>query len=131
MMCQMVNFYDTSSFLLLDFENLNPKETVISSITLQELENLKQSNREDIKYLARRASEYLDNNFIEIVIFKNFMLNAIEAKDLEITNDTKILACAFWYENKCSPDDMIFYSNDRCLRLFANLFFGNDSIKSI
>ena len=35
------------------------------------------------------------------------------------------------YDNKIHPDEVEFYTNDLCLFHIANLFFGNDSIKSV
>jgi len=58
-----LNFYDTSS-LLLKVDNLQKEEEkfVISSITLEELENIKTSTSKDpdIKYAARKLLHYLD-----------------------------------------------------------------------
>jgi hypothetical protein len=59
------------------------------------------------------------------------MLEPILNADLEITNDTKILATAIDYENNCCPDDMMFITNDIAQKNMANLFFGIDSIWSI
>jgi hypothetical protein len=45
------------------------------------------------------------------------MLDPIITKDLPITNDTKILACALAY-----PTDVIFVTNDLALKTIARLF---------
>ena len=58
------------------------------------------------------------------------MLQPIKEKQLIINNDTRILATAIDYEN-LFPDEMIFFTNDLLLKNIANLFFGEDSIKSI
>ena len=92
-------FYDTSSMLILRdelFEEAN--KFAISSVTLQELENIKTSDNKDseIKYAARHLlnllHEFKDN--YDVVIFKNNMLEPIAKKNLSISNDMKILACA-------------------------------------
>ena len=59
------------------------------------------------------------------------MLTPIEEKCLTVTDDMRILASAIDYDNKVHPDEVEFYTNDLCLFHIANLFFGNDSIKSI
>jgi predicted ribonuclease YlaK len=56
------------------------------------------------------------------------MLKPIEEKNLEITNDTKILATAIDFDTN---DETIFVTNDLALKNIANLFFGEDSIMSI
>ena len=130
----MTKFYDTSS-LLLDVSNLhNEEHFIISSITLQELENIKTSSRKDadVKYNARLALNYLDtaDNYT-VHIFNLRMLDPIVEKDLEVSNDTKILATAFDYDNTVNPDNTIFMTNDLALKNIANLFFGEDSIQSV
>lgn len=135
---QMIyNFYDTSSLLLKAstlFED--PAEhIIISSITLKELEEIKTmyNKTSDIKFAARRLLAQLAENKdkYEVVIFTTSMLQPIIEKDLMISNDTKILSCAIWYDKYCHPDETIFITNDLSLSHIANLFFGNDSISMI
>lgn len=89
----------------------------ISSITLEELENIKTStNRDsDIKYSARVLLRELDAHMKEydLIVFTNSMLEPIIAKDLPITNDTKILACAINYKAD------VFITNDLALKALA------------
>lgn len=59
------------------------------------------------------------------------MLAPIEEKGLEVSNDTKILACALAYDRDYHPDETIFVTNDLALKAFANLFFGEDCITSV
>jgi predicted ribonuclease YlaK len=129
----MIKFYDTSS-LLLKATSLHEEPFVISSITLQELENIKSSGRKDLetKHNARLVLNYLDNHDnYTIHIFTNSMLLPIEEMDLEISNDMKILATAIDYDKFVQPDETIFVSNDIALKNIANLFFGSDMIQSI
>lgn len=129
----MIKFYDTSS-LLLKATSLHEEPFVISSITLQELENIKSSGRKDLetKYNARLVLNYLDNHDnYTIHIFTNSMLQPIEEMDLEISNDMKILASAIDYDKFVQPDETIFVSNDIALKNIANLFFGSDMIQSV
>ena len=130
-------FYDTSSLLLNInhlFDNKNEK-VVISSISLQELESIKSSNKktEDLKQSARMLLKLLENNSdkYEIYIYKPLMATPLEIKGFEINNDLKILAAAIDYDKKCHPDETYFVTNDLALKQIANLFFGEDSILSI
>lgn len=130
-------FYDTCS-LLLQQEHLFDEENVrviISSITLQELEEIKTSSRKDaeIKYSARKLLHQLEENEekYDVHIFQNEMLKPFIEKDLEINNDIKILATAFDYDTHYHPDETVFVSNDLALRMIANLFFGSDSVLSV
>lgn len=129
-------FYDTCSLLLkVDtlFEEENP--IVISSITLNELENIKTSfNKDpDVKYAARRLLHMLAEHpeAYEVHIFNMNMLDAITEKALSITDDTKILATAIDYDRNCHPDETVFVTNDLALYHIANLFFPDDAIESV
>lgn len=130
-------FYDTSSLLLNVnhlFDNPNDK-VVISSVTLQELEEIKTSTKktEDVKQSARLLLKLLENNTdkYEVYIYQPIMVTPIQIKGFEITNDLKILATAIEYDKKCHPDETCFVTNDLGLKQIANLFFGEDSILSI
>lgn len=131
-----IKFFDTSSLLLLSDNTFNKLDSfVISSITLKELEGIKTSNHKDesVKFAARKLLHMLDSNHTkyQVSIYHPDMLQPIEEKDLEITNDMKILACAIdWEKNNC-PDNMVFITNDLALKTIANLFFGNENIASI
>ena len=130
-------FYDTCSLLLkVDTLFKDEEKIAISSITLQELEDIKTSNSKDIdiKYAARRLLHVLDEhrNCYDIHIFKNEMMAPIIEKGLPIqSNDMKILATAIDYDNKVHPDETIFVTNDLALKNIANLFFGDGVIESV
>lgn len=126
-------FYDTSALLALEEDIFNgDDEIIISSITLQELENIKTSAHKDeeIKAAARKVVRLLDRppRPYQVYLFKNDMLDCIYEKCLEITPDTKILATAVYYDLEQHPDETVFVTNDKCLALFANLYFGEDSV---
>lgn len=128
----MINFYDTSS-LLLKVDSLFEENIpfAISSITLDELENIKTSSNKDqeVKYAARKLLHMLDENIekVNIVIYKEKMLTPIIDADLSVTNDSKILACAIDY---AKAEKVCFYTNDLALKTIARIFF-NDNVASI
>ena len=127
----MINFYDTSS-LLLKVDSLFEENIpfAISSITLDELENIKTSSNKDqeVKYAARKLLHMLDENIekVNIVIYKEKMLAPILDADLSVTNDSKILACAIDY---AKGEKVCFYTNDLALKTIARIFF--DDVASI
>lgn len=131
-------FYDTCSLLLKAshlFDEENTK-VVISSITLQELEEIKKSNNKDadIKYSARKLLNILSNNLdkFETWIFKEEMLKPIADRGFTyVNNDLRILATAFDYDCYKHPDETVFVTNDLGLQVIANHFFGEDSIEAI
>ena len=126
-------FYDTSSLLLIAEELfINPEETIhISSITLNELENIKTSLNKDfeIKYKASQLLKKLNRNQDKYVchIFINDMLNPIVHMGLTVTDDMRILATAIKYKEQ--QENLIFITNDLCLKSIAKLFF--DQVESI
>ena len=131
-------FYDTCSLLLKTNNLFGEKDVkvVISSISLQELEDIKTANNKDaeIKYSARKLLNILNENpeAYEIWIFKEDMLKPIIEKGFDhINNDLRILACAFNYDYTQHPDETIFVTNDLALKAIANCFFGEDSIESV
>ena len=131
-------FYDTCS-LLLKANHLFDEEdvkVVISSISLQELEDIKTANNKDaeIKYSARKLLNILNDNpeAYEIWIFREEMIQPIAEKGFtHINNDLRILACAYDYDYNEHPDETIFVTNDLSLKAIANCFFGEDSIESV
>ena len=130
----MSKFYDTCS-LLLDANNIfkNKEKFIISSVTLEELEEIKVSSNKDsdIKYAARYVSRELDEHADEyhVHIFKESMLNPIRDRDILINNDMKILATAIDYQKH--DDDIIFVTNDLALKNIAKLFFYSHQITSV
>ena len=93
-------FYDTCAMLNFQAEIFNSDEKFyLSNITLQELENIKNSEfkSEDIKYKARKLLQLLNTNKdkYEIIIFKRKYKKIIKKFNLPETNDSQIIACAY------------------------------------
>lgn len=130
-------FYDTCSLLMVVdnlFQDEEESIPVISTITLNELENIKTSTNKDadIKYSARKLLHKLNENLDKciIYIFNNEDLKPIEEKNLPVNNDTQILANAIAFK-VCYPDDeVIFITNDLSLKMMAKIFFY-DKVNSI
>ena len=126
-------FYDTSSLLLIADELFsNPEEEIhISSITLDELENIKTAQNKDfeIKHKAAQLVRALDQNEDKYSchIFKESMLAPIGVYGFSITNDTRILATAL----SLNDSELIFVTNDLCLKNIAKSVFGNDKVESV
>ena len=128
-----IKFYDTSS-LLLKIDTLFEENEYfcISSITLHELEYIKNSfNKDpDIKYSARQLLNELEKHYGEynIVLYKDEYSKYI--KQYELNNDLKILACAYEYSKNRPVDNIIFITNDLCLKHIAHIYFG-DKVSSV
>lgn len=122
------NFFDTNAILELQ-DKMFEYDFCISSISLQEMENIKTSGRKDeeTKYKARKALHLLDENKdkYEVVIYTIAMENYIIEKQLEVTPDTKIIAsCAFSRGLLPQDTDFIFVTNDIACKMIASKIFG-------
>ena len=120
-------FFDTNAILDLQ-DKMFEDDFCISSISLQEMENIKTSGRKDeeTKYKARKALHLLDENKdkYEVVIYTTAMENYIVEKQLEITPDTKIIAsCAFSKGLLPKDTDFVFVTNDIACKMIASKIF--------
>ena len=131
-MKMMNNYYDTCSLLIKGKDIKEDEHILISSITIDELENIKTSANKDadVKYTARQLLRNINAhpNIYQVLIYKEKMIKPIQRLDLSITNDTKILATAldFNKHNKTHPIDN-FITNDLTLKCIARLFLSNVS----
>ena len=120
-------FLDTNAILDLQ-DKMFEDNFCISSISLQEMENIKTSGRKDeeTKYKARKALHLLDENKdkYEVVIYTTAMESYIVEKQLEITPDTKIIAsCAFSRGLLPQDTDFVFVTNDIACKMIASKIF--------
>lgn len=118
-------FYDTCS-LLLKANNLWDEDCtiVISSITLNELENIKTSANKDsdVKFAARKVIHELEEHYnsYQVMIWNNSLIDFISKHQLPISEDSKILACVDAFINLLNPEDeIIFITNDLCCKHLA------------
>ena len=128
----MVKFYDTSALLKkVDTLFETGEKFAISSVTLDELENIKTASNKDadIKYSARKLLREMDShiNDFDIVLFEDRMLKPIIKIHLSITNDIKILSCAINYAKKNNVE-IEFITNDLILKVLARMFFKVTSV---
>lgn len=128
----MVKFYDTSSLLKkVDTLFETGERFAVSSVTLDELENIKTSSNKDadIKYSARKLLREMDAhiNDFDIVLFEDRMLKPAIKLNLSITNDIKILTCAINYAKK-NAIEVEFVTNDLILKVLAKMFFKVTSV---
>lgn len=122
-----IKFYDTSSLLLKSHDLFdNNEKFAISSITLQELESIKNAfNKDpDVKYAARQLINELESHYgsYDIVIYKEDFNKYI--KNYIINNDTKILACCCDYQKNHPKKQISFITNDLCLKHIAHIVLG-------
>lgn len=132
------NFYDTSSLLLLGDKLFSQENNIIiSSITLKELENIKVSSNKDaqLKYTARQLLHELNNhiNDFTCVPYRTDMEKYLSIFNLEISNDTRILATAYYYYHTVLKKDnnFCFITNDLSLKMLASLYFDKNMITSV
>lgn len=131
---KIINFYDTNAVLELQ-NKIFEERFFISSVTLQELEEIKVSSRKDeeVKYKARKALHLLDENRdkYDVVIYTTAMENYINEKQIEITPDTKIIACCDMSQGLLPQDTgFVFVTNDISCKMIASKIFGLD-VKSV
>ena len=130
-------FYDTCSLLKLaaDLEIDESERIVISSVTLSELEHIKTATNKDaeVKAAARKLTRWLDehDDAYDLVTYQNRFAEFILQQDLELNNDTKIVACAYEFKNDHIHDEVIFVTNDLCLKHLARLFFDKNAIEEV
>lgn len=119
-------FYDTNALLEL-MEDVLAEPFAISSVTLEELENIKTSKNktEETRYKARKVVHLLDENRdkYEVVIYRDEIAEIIEDIGLEYNNDNKICACAKFLSEY---GELVFITNDICCRTIAENIFGLD-----
>ena len=98
-------------------------------MTLQELEEIKISSRKDdeVKYKARKALHLLDENSdkYDVVVYTIAMENYINEKQVEISPDTKIIACCAFSQGLLPKGEkFVFVTNDIACKMIASKIFG-------
>ena len=116
-------FIDTNVLLT---ECSDISDTILSSKTIEELENIKASANKDaeIKYKARQAVRAIKEQKPEIVVVDKIDYDRIESLGIEITNDNLIIASADRYSRLNPEEDVVFCTNDILCGLIAEKYFG-------
>ena len=126
-----MRFFDTNA-LFVDKDILKKEKFVISSVTLEELEEIKNSSGKDseLKYQAREILRMLDSKFLDydVVIFKEEYLKPIIKTGIPVNNDLRIISCALAYhrDKKCGIE---FITNDLSCKTIAKMFINQ--VKSL
>ena len=119
-----MKFYDTNALLEL-MEEVLVEPFAISSVTLEELENIKTSKNktEEIRYKARKVVHLLDENKgkYEVIVYTEEDSDILDSYRLEDNNDNKICACA---KELSYQQDVVFITNDICCRIIAENILG-------
>lgn len=113
----MKKFYDTCSIME---DNSDLSDVIISSVTIQELENIKTSGTksEDIRVKARKAVNQIRKFNVETVIYNPVWDEDISSMGLEVNNDNRIIMTC--WKSECD----VFYTEDYLCELIANKIFG-------
>ena len=126
--------YDTCS-LLMQAGNLFTSDDytlVISSIVLEELENIKTSGNKDadVKHAARKVLQDFDEHYgaFEIILYNDLYGEKMLKDGIGLTNDAKIIACARHFAATHPEDEVVFVSNDLICRHIASMYFVTEKI---
>lgn len=116
-----MKLYDTCSLLLaIDRLKECDEKFALSSITLEEIENIKTSVHKDenSKYMARQASKFLSENEDRyfVIVYNTDIEELITKHKLPITNDNKIIATA-------ASRKLNFVTNDLNAKVIARQIF--------
>ena len=128
----MKYFLDTSSLIkMVGEEFLLSEDIYLSSVTLTELENIKNSfyKTETLKIQVRNTIKYIKEYNPVVIIHREAYEEPLRTAGIEINEDAKILSDAL-YVDSLYPDDVTFVTDDLSLYNIANIFFGDDSIQS-
>lgn len=99
------------------------EEFALSTTTLFELENIKESRNKDdeTKYRARKAIHLIGENKHKTVVFNNDVADILKKYGLPDGNDNQICACA---KLLSETEDIIFITNDLCCKSIAEEVLG-------
>lgn len=123
----MTKFVDTN-ILLSHLDQLESEDFfLLSSVSLTELEDLKtnRNKTEEIKYQARNAVRFLNDNpdKYKVVVYAPNVEYATRVS-LEDTPDNRIIRCAKYAKDVMGYQDLSFCSEDVLARLVAKEYFG-------
>lgn len=122
----MIYFYDTNA-LIERQEEAFKHHFYLSSVTLQELENIKTNrNKSDsVKYAARTVTKLLNRHSnYTVIIYGREQEEMIQSLRIEETADSKICACAASILSRPEyTGDFLFITADLCCKAIAKQVF--------
>lgn len=117
-----MKFLDTNILLELQERLSDIAPFVISSVSLNELEDIKTNKHktEEVRYAAREATRWLNNNEdkYQVIFYLSELKLVLDALGLNESPDNMILACA------STVDNATVVTNDVLCRLKAKYFFN-------
>lgn len=127
--------YDTCSLLKSAdnlFNNSDEFKLLITSITLEELEQIKTSSNKDseTKAAARKVLSSLEQHSEEfkILLYRDTIGELMIKDSFNLTNDAKIVACARHFSNVYPNHQVIFVTNDLLCKQIASCYFEVEKI---
>ena len=121
------NFYDLSAVKRgLSIEVLNDEYTIISTCSLQYIDNLIKDIDLPIKEKYR-----INKDIYQVILYNN---NILEKENIKRKNfdwarsEMKDLACAAWANDSYCIDNLVYHTCSLEMYNYAQCFFGKDSI---
>lgn len=129
------NFYDLSMVKKgLPIEVLNDEYTIISTYSLQYIDNLIEDIDLPVKEKWRLLSKdkyRINKDVYQVILYSNNMLKKenIKRKNFDWTRpEIKDLVCAAWANDDYCIDNLVYHTCSLEMYNYAQRFFGKDSI---
>lgn len=120
---KQVPFYDTNALMSLSNKTFKDDKFYISSISLEELENIKTSGTKDeeTRYGARNAIRFLEENEdkYEIILYHDSFNEKLKKFDLPPSADCKIVISAYQLQETSLEEDIVFITKDLICKQIA------------
>ena len=124
------NFYDLSAVKRgLPIKVLNDEYTIISTCSLQYIDNYIDNSIEDIDLPIKKYR--INKDIYQVILYNNNILKKenIKRKNFDWARpEMKDLACAAWANDNYCIDNLIYHTCSLEMYNYAQCFFGKDSI---
>lgn len=124
------NFYDLSAVKRgLPIKVLNDEYTIISTCSLQYIDNYIDNSIEDIDLPIKKYR--INKDIYQVILYNN---NILEKENIKRKNfdwarpEMKDLACAAWANDSYCIDNLVYHTYSLEMYNYAQCFFGKDSI---
>ena len=124
------NFYDLSAVKRgLPIKVLNDEYTIISTCSLQYIDNYINNSIEDIDLPIKKYR--INKDIYQVILYNN---NILEKENIKRKNfdwarpEMKDLACAAWANDSYCIDNLVYHTCSLEMYNYAQCFFGKDSI---